>query len=88
MQPKHFKKPLISILNVELELKAEKENAEIRVENVEVSNVSNDGFRNGDAEEYLIKYYKRPCRFCFCVLERCELISLSCLVISGIPEDS
>ncbi|OQV12945.1 T-complex protein 1 subunit eta [Hypsibius exemplaris] len=35
MQPKHFKNPLISILNIELELKSEKENAEIRVENVE-----------------------------------------------------
>lgn len=37
MQPKHFKNPLIAILNVELELKAEKDNAEIRVENVGVS---------------------------------------------------
>ncbi|GAU98740.1 hypothetical protein RvY_09848 [Ramazzottius varieornatus] len=35
MQPKHFKNPYIAMLNVELELKAEKENAEVRVENVE-----------------------------------------------------
>jgi len=32
-QPKKFEKPKIVILNVELELKAEKENAEIRIEN-------------------------------------------------------
>ncbi len=31
-QPKHFKEPRILLLNVELELKAEKENAEIRLE--------------------------------------------------------
>lgn len=35
MQPKHYKNPKIALLNVELELKAEKENAEIRVDNVE-----------------------------------------------------
>ena len=33
-QPKHFKNPLILCLNVELELKAEKDNAEVRVEEV------------------------------------------------------
>jgi T-complex protein 1 subunit eta len=33
-QPKSFKKPLILCLNVELELKAEKDNAEVRVEHV------------------------------------------------------
>merc|ERR1712038_169879 len=35
MQPKHYENPKISMLNVELELKAEKENAEVRVDNVE-----------------------------------------------------
>lgn len=35
MQPKKYTKPKISLLNVELELKAEKENAQIRVDNVE-----------------------------------------------------
>lgn len=40
MQPKKYKQPKIALLNVELELKAEKENAEIRVDNVEV----NDSF--------------------------------------------
>ncbi|XP_048747799.2 T-complex protein 1 subunit eta-like [Ostrea edulis] len=35
MQPKRYEKPKISLLNVELELKAEKENAEIRVDNVQ-----------------------------------------------------
>merc|ERR1712015_401223 len=35
MQPKHYKSPKIALLNVELELKAEKENAEVRVDNVE-----------------------------------------------------
>ena len=37
MQPKKYSTPKIALLNVELELKAEKENAEIRVDNVEVS---------------------------------------------------
>jgi T-complex protein 1 subunit eta len=32
-QPKHFDNPKIIILNIELELKAERENAEIRIEN-------------------------------------------------------
>ena len=36
MQPKTYKNPKIALLNVELELKSEKENAEIRVNNVEV----------------------------------------------------
>jgi len=35
MQPKSYKNPKIALLNVELELKSEKENAEIRVDNVE-----------------------------------------------------
>merc|ERR1719427_1984364 len=35
MQPKCYKNPKIALLNVELELKSEKENAEIRVDNVE-----------------------------------------------------
>ncbi|CAK5036012.1 unnamed protein product [Meloidogyne enterolobii] len=34
MQPKHYKKPLIAVLNIELELKAEKDNAELRIGNV------------------------------------------------------
>jgi T-complex protein 1 subunit eta len=34
MQKKEYKNPLIAVLNVELELKAEKENAEVRVTNV------------------------------------------------------
>lgn len=37
MQPKSYKDPLIALLNIELELKAEKENAEIRLNTVEVS---------------------------------------------------
>lgn len=36
MQRKQYEKPLIALLNVELELKAEKENAEVRVDNVQV----------------------------------------------------
>jgi T-complex protein 1 subunit eta len=35
MQSKHYVKPKIALLNIELELKAEKDNAEIRVDNVE-----------------------------------------------------
>ena len=37
MQRKKYENPLISLLNVELELKAEKDNAEVRVDNVKVS---------------------------------------------------
>ena len=35
MQQKSYKKPRIAMLNIELELKAEKDNAEVRVDNVE-----------------------------------------------------
>lgn len=35
-QPKKFSNPKICLLNLELELKSEKENAEIRIENPEV----------------------------------------------------
>lgn len=35
MQPKKYSDPSIALLNVELELKAEKENAELRIDNVE-----------------------------------------------------
>ena len=35
MQQKNYKNPKIAMLNVELELKAEKDNAEVRVDNVE-----------------------------------------------------
>lgn len=37
MQPKKYKNPKIALLNIELELKAEKDNAEIRLDNVAVS---------------------------------------------------
>jgi T-complex protein 1 subunit eta len=44
MQPKKYTGPLIAILNIELELKAEKDNAEMRITNVdEYQNVR--GFR-------------------------------------------
>lgn len=36
MQPKSYENPKIALLNVELELKAEKDNAEVRVKSVEV----------------------------------------------------
>lgn len=36
MQPKSYKNPKIALLNIELELKAERDNAEIRVESVKV----------------------------------------------------
>lgn len=35
MQPKHYKDPKIALLNIELELKAEKENAEMRITTVQ-----------------------------------------------------
>lgn len=37
MQPKRYVNPKIALLNIELELKAEKDNAEVRVNSVEVS---------------------------------------------------
>lgn len=37
MQPKRYQTPKIALLNVELELKAERANAEVRVDKVEVS---------------------------------------------------
>lgn len=37
MQPKTYNNPKIALLNIELELKAERDNAEVRLENVEVS---------------------------------------------------
>ena len=39
MQPKTYVKPKVLSLNIELELKAERDNAECRIDNVEVSNV-------------------------------------------------
>ena len=36
MQPKKYNNPKIALLNIELELKAERDNAEIRVDSVEV----------------------------------------------------
>ena len=38
MQPKKYSNPKIAMLNIELELKAERDNAEIRVDNVQVKN--------------------------------------------------
>ena len=46
MQRKLYEKPKIALLNVELELKAEKENAEVRVDNVEVRLHKNDKYLN------------------------------------------
>ena len=37
MQPKSYVKPSIVMLNVELEIKAERDNAEVRTSNVTVS---------------------------------------------------
>lgn len=36
MQPKNYKHPKIALLNIELELKSERDNAEIRLDKVEV----------------------------------------------------
>lgn len=41
MQPKCYVNPKIALLNIELELKAEKDNAEVRVNTVEVSTALN-----------------------------------------------
>lgn len=47
-QPKYFKNPKICCLNVELELKAERDNAEVRIEHVDVSWISRIRFSNND----------------------------------------
>ena len=52
MQPKKYTKPKIALLNIELELKAEKENAEIRVDNVQVSLVD-DNFLQFSIKTYV-----------------------------------
>lgn len=36
MQPKRYRNPTIALLNIELELKAERTNAELRIKDVEV----------------------------------------------------
>lgn len=36
MQPKNYTNPKMALLNIELELKAERANAEVRVDSVEV----------------------------------------------------
>ncbi|CAG9532088.1 unnamed protein product [Cercopithifilaria johnstoni] len=35
MQPKHYKNPFVALLNIELELKAEKDNAEMKIQTVD-----------------------------------------------------
>lgn len=35
MQPKHYKNLFVALLNIELELKAEKDNAEMRIQSVD-----------------------------------------------------
>lgn len=47
MQPKKYHNPKIALLNVELELKAEKDNAEVRVHTVEVGPSSGGGVETG-----------------------------------------
>ena len=47
MQPKKYHNPMIALLNVELELKAEKDNAEIRVHTVEVGPPAGSGMNTG-----------------------------------------
>lgn len=52
MQPKKYHNPKIALLNVELELKAEKDNAEIRVHTVEVGGFTSWwGHGNGQLSE-------------------------------------
>jgi T-complex protein 1 subunit eta len=44
MQQKKYLKPKIALLNIELELKAERDNAEIRLDNVAVRNSFQNNF--------------------------------------------
>ena len=54
MQPKKYKDAKIALLNVELELKAEKTNAEIRVESVEVGFLASFYFFSKDHDSVLM----------------------------------
>ena len=47
MQQKKYENPKIAMLNVELELKAERENAEVRVDNVQVSHIAVNNYTDG-----------------------------------------
>ena len=52
MQPKQYTDPKIALLNIELELKAERDNAEVRLESVEVSTLFN---RISRSQNYMFK---------------------------------
>jgi len=54
MQPKKYDNPKIAMLNIELELKAERDNAEIRLEKVEVRFIDLFGFPLSSAMVILI----------------------------------
>ena len=47
MQPKKYTDPKIAMLNIELELKAERDNAEVRVDTAEVRHWGEGGHRGG-----------------------------------------
>ena len=52
MQQKKYDNPKIALLNIELELKSEKENAEVRVSTVEVS-----GPNGSLIDDFLIEHF-------------------------------
>ena len=59
MQPKSYVDPKIALLNVELELKAEKENAEIRIDNVTVS-LADTTMYYFNTGRWFTSYYRDP----------------------------
>ena len=58
MQPKKYESPKIALLNIELELKAEKDNAEIRVDSVEVSRTFRVYFQIFSSMKLIIGRYR------------------------------
>ena len=55
MQQKKYENPKIAMLNVELELKAERENAEVRVDNVFSSRLTVACYMDLDCQRLLIE---------------------------------
>ena len=62
MQPKMYSGPKIALLNIELELKAERDNAEIRLDSVEVSGGHGVGGVQAMGSNGRKSAVSRPCR--------------------------
>jgi chaperonin GroEL (HSP60 family) len=96
-QPKSFKNPIILSLNVELELKAEKDNAEVRIEEVSVRTFVFNRVRNTkrswmlNGKSFIISWKRllRPGQRLYCPSSQSViwLRSISPTEISSVPEE-